>query len=237
MSREADQASEPEEVSDAAAEFAAMRRKLALVLAAQEGFAARLQELHSRDYSDDLSKIQAQQEVTSRALTAFADTPAMQVSLSDVTAGIKRAGATIRAEEQQALIDARREFVHAAQDVQQVVASAREAEVQRKWLMGATAGGMILGMFLFAVLPGAIARSMPESWLWPEQRAIKAMGLDGWQAGNRLLQVSDPDRWEAQRQAIMLMKANEQAIAECWGRSLKRKGAVRCSIEVDAEAK
>ena len=48
----------PDDPSDAAAEFAGMSRKLALVVAAQEGFATRLQEMHGRDYSDDLAKIQ-----------------------------------------------------------------------------------------------------------------------------------------------------------------------------------
>lgn len=234
---EQDHISETEETSDAAAEFAAMRRKLALVLAAQEGFAARLQELHSRDYSDDLSKIHAQQEATNGTLNVFAETPAMRMSLSDLAADIKRASASIRADEQQALNDARRELVHAAQVVKQVAASAREADVQRKWLIGAAACGAIVGLILFAILPGAIARSMPASWLWPEQRAIKAMGLDGWQAGDRLLQVSDPDQWKAQRQAIALMKANQETIGHCWRKSLERKGVVRCPIAVDVGEK
>jgi hypothetical protein len=55
---------------------------------------------------------------------------------------------------------------------------------------------------------------MPESWLWPEQRAAHAMHRNQWDAGNRLLQVSNPDQWVVQRQAIALMKANEAAIKE-----------------------
>jgi hypothetical protein len=86
----------------------------------------------------------------------------------------------------------------------------------------------------FAIIPGAIARSMPESWLWPEQRAAHAMHRNEWDAGIRLLQVSNPDQWFAQQQAIVLMQANEVAIKECWMRSLKGKESVRCSINVEA---
>ena len=94
----------------------------------------------------------------------------------------------------------------------------------------------MLGMILFAILPGAIARSAPESWLWPEQRAMRAMGRSGWDAGIRLLQVSDPERWHAQQQAIVLMKANEAAIKECWMRSLRGKASVICSIAVGPDS-
>jgi hypothetical protein len=223
-----------DEFSDAAIEFAAMSRKLALVLAAQEGFAARLQELHGRDYSDDLAKIYARQEEVGTALRALAETPAMRVSLKEVAAGIERASEAVRGKDQQALMQGQAAFIQAAQDMKQVVASARSAVVQKKWLAGAAGGGLLLGMILFAILPGAIARSMPATWLWPEKRATKAMGLDGWQAGDRLMRVSNPDQWDARRQAIALMKTNEEAILKCWKRSLKEKGAVQCSIDVHA---
>lgn len=223
-----------DEFSDAAIEFAAMSRKLALVLAAQEGFAVRLQELHGRDYTDDLARIHARQDEIGKGLRALAETPAMQVSLKEVAAGIERAGEAVREKDQQALMQGRAAFIQAAQDIKQVVASARSAVAQNKWLAGAAGGGLLLGMILFAILPGAIARSVPATWLWPEQRAMKAMGLDGWQAGDRLMRVSNPDQWDARRQAIVLMKANEEAILTCWKRSLKAKGAVQCSIDVDA---
>lgn len=223
-----------DEFSDAAIEFAAMSRKLALVLAAQEGFAVRLQELHGRDYTDDLSKIHARQDEVGKALKALTETPAMQVSLNEVTAGIERAGESVRAKDQQALMQGQAAFIQAAQDMKKVVASARSAVAQKQWLAGAAGGGLLLGMILFAILPGVIARSMPATWLWPEQRAMQAMGLDGWQAGDRLMRVSNPDQWKARGQAIALMNANEVAILKCWKRSLQAKGAVQCSIDVHA---
>jgi len=224
----------PDDPSDAAAEFAGMSRKLALVVAAQEGFATRLQEMHGRDYSDDLAKIQQGQSEIANAIRILARRPAMELTIDGIAERIEQAGKSVRTSDHHALAAAREGFAHAAQTMNSVVGSALTARAQRKWMGIAAGAGTVLGMILFAIFPGAIARSMPESWLWPEQRAAQAMGRNGWDAGSRLLQVSDPDRWRAERQAIDLMKANEATIADCWTRALKGREPVRCSIIVEA---
>jgi hypothetical protein len=158
----------------------------------------------------------------------------MELTVDGIAKRIEQAGSTVRFSDHQALATAREGFAHATQAVKGVVATALTARVQRKWLCIALGAGTVLGMILFATFPGAIARSMPAGWLWPEQRAMQAMDRNGWDAGIRLLQVSDPEQWRAQQQAIVLMKANEALVRECWMRALKGKEPVRCSIIVQA---
>jgi hypothetical protein len=233
MSTARDELTVADEPSDAATAFASMSRKLALVVAAQEGFAIRLQEMHGRDYTDDLARIHEQQAEFVKAIRILAYRPAMELTVEGIAERIEQAGKDVRASDHQALTAAREGFAYALQAVKGVVATALTASAQRKWMGIAAGAGTMLGMILFAILPGAIARSMPESWLWPEQRAAHAMRRNEWDAGIRLLQVSDPDRWRAEQQAIALMKANEAAIKECWMRSLKGKEPVGCSISVE----
>jgi hypothetical protein len=55
--------------------FEAMTHKLAALVAAVEGFAARQQELHSRDYTEDLARIHACQDDAAAAIETLASSP------------------------------------------------------------------------------------------------------------------------------------------------------------------
>src|SRR3546814_4020764 len=48
------------------------------------------------------------------------------------------------------------------------LASARRGDKQNRWLYIFGGGGLVLGLLLYAVLAGPIARIMPTSWRWPE---------------------------------------------------------------------
>ena len=50
-------------------------------------------------------------------------------------------------------------------------------------------------MMLFAILPGAVARSLPVSWAVPERIAARMLGLDMWEAGQDMMAKADPERW------------------------------------------
>jgi hypothetical protein len=55
---------------------------------------------------------------------------------------------------------------------------------------------MVVGALLWAIVPCAVARMAPASWGWLEKMAAKAMGRDLWDAGERMMMVGDPDRWQ-----------------------------------------
>lgn len=51
-------------------------------------------------------------------------------------------------------------------------------------------------MVTFAILPGAIARSLQARWAVPERIAARMHGTDMWSAGQDMMIKADPGRWE-----------------------------------------
>lgn len=61
---------------------------------------------------------------------------------------------------------------------------------------------------LWTAFAGPIARAMPESWLWPEHMASRAVARPVWDAGQRLMTVADPDAWRAIVFGDQVVRAN-----------------------------
>jgi hypothetical protein len=225
-------ASQEPELDHTEAAFEAMNQRLAGLTAAIDGFAARQQELHARDYTQDLAKIHDRQDAVRQNIQALAARPAMALTPELIASQISEAGATARDADHQALNAAQQNLRRAISSIGSVVASAMTARDQERWIAGAAGIAIVVGFILGAVIPTAIDRTMPESWHWPEQRAADVLQLDGWHAGLRMLQVSDPQQWRALQDAAILARDNADALADCRKQAAKAKKAVSCSIKV-----
>lgn len=213
--------------------FEAMSRRLAGLTAAVEGFAARQQELHARDYGQDLAKIHALSGEMVDAIKKLAAKPGVALTPETLAPQIAEAGERVRAADHQAWASANRELGAAIQSLKGVVTSAMKAETQKHWIIGAAIAALIVGFAFGAVVPTRIAQSVPESWHWPEQRAADMLLRGEWNAGMRLLQVADPARLRALDDAARLVKGNAQALADCRSRAAKSKESVNCRIEAE----
>lgn len=222
----------PQDAGDPAAAFERMRRTLAGQTAAIEGFAARQQELHARDYGPDLAKIHDRMEAFRGAILKLNDRPAMALTPEAIASQIEAAGSRVRVQDHQAWTEACREQRQAANDLKALTASARTARAQREWIGGASAGAFVLGVILCAIVPGAVDRSVPGSWHWPERRAAHVMRIDEWSAGERLMQLSNPAQWRALNDAATFTSRNADALAACRARAVKAKKLVSCGVEV-----
>lgn len=89
------------------------------------------------------------------------------------------------------------------------------AQTQRLWIAGAAAAALVIGFALGTIMPMRIAQAVPESWHWPEAKAARILQRDGWSAGERLLQVSDPERWGDLVGAARSAEQNARALANC----------------------
>lgn len=221
------------DIDDPEVAFEAMTRKLAGLTAAVEGFAARQQELHARDYGPDLVKIQEQWAEVVRAFKSLKEKPGIALTPETLAPQIAEAGARVRAADHQAWGNANRDLGAAIQSLNGVVASAMKAETQKHWIIGAAAAALVVGVAFGTVVPTRIAQSVPASWHWPEQRAADMLLRGEWDAGMRLLQVADPARLRALDDAARLVKGNAQALANCRSRAAKSKESVNCRIEVE----
>lgn len=209
-----------------------MDRRLAGLTAAVEGFAARQQELHARDYAPELAAIQAKWEKVRAAFDHLSRQPALLLTPESLTDKLETAGATLRKADHEALAHARHDLREMIGTIGNVTASVRTAHDQNRWLAGAAAAAMVLGCILGAFVPTAIDRAVPVNWHWPEQRAAKILGVDEWTAGKRLMQVADPEEARRVQAALQLTSLNADALARCSARAATARGAKPCTILV-----
>ena len=219
-------------VDDPEVAFDAMGRKLAGLTAAVDGFAARQQELHSRDYGPDFAGIHERLNKANLAVRTLSERPAMQLTPEMIASQIRAAGEQGRAADHQAWNIANQQLGNAIQSINGVVESARTAEKQRLWIAGAATAALVMGFALGTVIPARIAQAVPESWHWPESHAARILQRDGWAAGERLLQVSSPARWEDLTEAARIAEQNAEALSKCDERAARGRKPTDCVIEV-----
>jgi hypothetical protein len=213
----------------------AVARRLAGVTAAVDGFAERQQDLLGRNYSEDLALIHASCEGLRQAIDALAQKPALALTPEMIGRQIEAAGQGARRDSNQALAAAQGSLQNSIAALSKVTGSVRAAKRQNQMLAGAAGLAFVLGWVGGWFIPPAIDWIVPEAWQWPEKRAESALHREGWQAGERLLLSSDPERWKAIQVGAALSEANSGAIRTCARRAAKRKlKSVGCSIEVSA---
>jgi hypothetical protein len=219
-------------VDDPEVAFDAMGRKLAGLTAAVDGFAARQQELHGRDYGADFAGIHGRLDKANVAVRTLSERPAMQLTPEMIASQIRSAGEQGRAADYQAWSIANQQLGNAVKSLNGMVASARTAEKQRLWIAGAAAAALVIGFAFGTVIPARVAHAVPESWHWPESNAVRILQRDGWAAGERLLQVSDPARWKQLTGVSRIIEQNAEALANCGKRAARRGKPVDCVIKV-----
>jgi hypothetical protein len=240
MSSEPDASSfamDPLDREDAAsAAFDRMGRRLAGLAAAVEGFAARQQEIHARDYADDLKQIQGRQDKVSEAISTLNKQPGLQMTVKGMAASIAEAGRAARAEDHGALARAQQQLDASTRKLDGIIAGRIDLRRQCVWL--ATAAGAILGIgaIIGDAVPPMLDRVAPESWQWPEARAADDLAMSERDAGQRLLQVADAAEWRGLLEAGRLAQANAAVIAACQARSAKLQNSVSCPIIVSRPA-
>jgi hypothetical protein len=212
--------------------FEIMARKLAGLTAAIEGFAARQQELHARDYGPDLTKIHARWGEACKVINDLAERPAVALTPQLIASQIEIAGRDGRASDHQAWSNANRHLGLAIQSLNGVVASARTASTQRLWVAGAAAAAAVVSFAFGTIIRTRISQVVPESWHWPEARAAAILQRDGWGAGERLLQVAEPSRWKALTEASQLAQENVEVLGACRRRALRSGRPVNCMLIV-----
>jgi len=226
----------PLEADQTVQAFNDMSRKLAGLTAAVDGFAARQQELHARDYGPDLEKIRDGYDKVCGAINILAKRPAMALTPQDVAKQIEAAGTQGRADDHRAWTAASNALGGTVQELKGTVASAHSAETQQLWIAGAAALALVIGFAFGTVVPPVIAQLAPESWHWPEERAAAMLRRTPWDAGVRLMQVADPQQAQALADAARLAKDNADVLTGCRKRAEQLNAPVRCSIEIHQAA-
>ena len=213
----------------------AVARRLAGVTAAVDGIAERQQDLLGRGYSEDLELIHQSCEDLREAVDALAQKPALALTPEIIGRQIETAGRQVRKDADAAMAVVHNSLQNAISALARMTGSVRTVRQQNQWLAGAAGLALVLGTMGGAIILPAIDWVVPEGWLWPEKRAVSALRRGGWEAGEHLLLVADPERWNAIQAAARLSEVNGGAIERCARRAADRKlRSVGCTVEVRA---
>ena len=150
----------------------------------------------------------------------------------DMARRIAAAGSAARREDQAALAKAGEDKARVMAELRVIAGSAWAKHDQKNRQLWFGMGGIAIGALLWAVLPGAVARSVPESWLWPERLAARTLRLDRWTASRKLAATSKPDTWNAMIAGAVIVQDNREAIERCEKPAIKAGKPVRCTVRI-----
>jgi hypothetical protein len=217
----------------AARAFAELAREVSLLRAAIGGLTAAREAIDIPDYQPTLARTEKILAELTQRIDMMGKSPAMSLTPETMGQRIKAAVADASNELRGLIHATSADMASAAQRMQGIVRSRRDRAVQDRWLYAMGAGGVIAGMLFYAGISGPIARSMPDSWRWPERMATSVLGEPTpWDAGKRLMQGAWPGRWNAVVASNRIVTANQDALAACRKTATKAKKPVRCTIEI-----
>lgn len=229
--------SEPDAVeeSDPATEaFARLEGEMAMVRHTVQNMARERADIVVPDYTATLSQMADQLAQASKTLSTIGRKPAIELTPEDIAVQIKRSSLDLLRDANDLFRQGRKDLDNATGQLAAIVGRVR-AQVEQKRQTWRFAGmGVLAGILLWSILPGTIARAMPESWHWPERLARKAVGeptiVD---AGIRLIRSQNPDAWEELADTQRVLSANREELDRCLERAAKAERPVSCSIQVE----
>lgn len=160
---------------DPAQAFDAVRRELSLLHSAVAGLAAEREKIP--DYSETLGRMAQALGETNKRLTAIEKSRAISLSPIELAKEISAAAETVRIEDRRVLDAARGALDQSLGRVDGMIERGRAAGRQVERERWHAAIGLLVGILIWAVLPGVLARSLPASWHVPEWMAARTMGV------------------------------------------------------------
>ncbi len=217
---------------EAAQAFEELRAEVTLMRRAVERLTAeRMEAPELPDYSETLGVIANNITATAQRVDMLAMTP------EQLARRITAAANTARQEDRQMITTARTGLEDVTRQLHGYVVSARRGDEQNRWLMWSSIGGVVIGMILWAVFAGIVARAVPASWQWPEKMAARSLDLPMWEGGQRLMRASAPEAFANIAASDRLVTANRDVLEACQKRADNAREEVRCTVNVEAGRK
>lgn len=229
-------APQPEAVTEAdpaTKAFARLEGEMAMVRHTVQNMARERADIVIPDYTATLGQMADQLERVSDSLTAIGNKPAIELTPEDIAVQIKRASLDMLSDASDLFRHGRKDLDLATGRLAAIVGRVRTEDVQKRQTWRFSGMGLAAGILLWSILPGTIARAMPESWHWPERIARKAIGEPTIvEAGIRMIRSQNPAAWEELATAQRILNANRETIDQCIERARKLQRRVNCTIQV-----
>ncbi|GGD39206.1 DUF6118 family protein [Croceicoccus pelagius] len=229
-------APQPEAVTEtdpATEAFSRLEGEMAMVRHTVQNMARERAEIVIPDYTTTLGQMASQLDQISDRLAAIGGKPAIELTPEDIAVQIKRASLDMLRDASDLFRHGRKDLDLATGRLAAIVGRVRTEDQQKRQTWRFAGLGLAAGILLWSILPGTIARTMPESWHWPERMARKAVGEPTiLEAGIRLIRSQNPEAWEELAAAQRILSENREALARCNDRARKAEKSVNCAIDI-----
>ena len=135
-------------VDEAAAAFEKLRQEIALMRRAVAGLSAEHASIEVPDYSQTLGQMGKALNAILTTNKELAKAPALQLTAQNWAEQIAGASRAARQADREALERARSGFEEITRILTASLASARSADAQLNWLLGAAGGALIIGVLI-----------------------------------------------------------------------------------------
>ena len=211
-------------------------RELALLRRAVEGLAAERAAIDMADYSETLGHLQQGVDGATGQLDhigkMLAAAPVMAMTPEQMAQRIAAAGSAARREDQAALAKAGEDKARVMAELRAIAGSAWTRADQRNRQLWFGLGGVAIGILAWAILAGAVARAVPESWHWPEKMAARSLRMPMWEGGQRMMHAASPDAFATILAGDRIITANREVLEACRKRANKTRDEIRCAIQL-----
>jgi hypothetical protein len=225
-----------EEVDPATEAFARLEGEMAMVRHTVQNMARERSDIVIPDYTATLSQMADQLAQVSKTLTAIGNKPAIELTPGDIAVQIKRASLDMLRDSSDLFRQGRNDLDTATGRLAASVGRVRAEAEQKRQTWHFAGMGLAAGILLWSILPGTIARAMPESWHWPEWMAERALGESSrWNAGGRMMQSADPLAWNVLVAAADMQRDNRDKIEDCRKRANSSGKNVSCTLQIRAQ--
>lgn len=219
-----------DEGDSAAVAFEELRAEVLALRSAIDAIPAAVQKHRAPDYAPTLGAIVRAIQGVEKRLTAIEDRPAIRLTPEQHGRAIERASSAAMREAMETFRNEAAAIGLERRQLGQIIGVALTQETQRRrqlWFAGVGAvAGFILFPLIAALAPGG-------SYL----AALAAGQADRWQAGGALMQEASPEGWREFVAAVILARANAEAIRTCREAAMKAGKEQKCAIVVTVPAR
>lgn len=225
------------EASDPATEaFARLEGEMAMVRHTVQNMARERADIVIPDYTATLSQMAGQLAQASKTLSTIGNKPAIEMTPEDIAVQIKRASLDMLRDSSDLFRQGRKDLDNATGRLAAIIGRVRAEDEQKRQTWRSAGMGLAAGILLWSILPGTIARAMPESWHWPEWMAERTLGESSrWNAGSRMMQSADPLAWQVLVAAADMQRDNRDKIEDCRKRANSSGKNVSCTLQIRAQ--
>ncbi|WP_129791758.1 hypothetical protein [Sphingosinicella sp. CPCC 101087] len=175
--------------TDPAEAFERLRGEISLLHRAVEGLTAAREK--TPDYSLTLGSMAQALAAIDARLSQIEASRALSLSPVEFAKEISAAAQAAQVEDRRIFGEARDALANSLGRIDGMIerGQAVEGRVRReRWI---AVGGVLAGILLWSILPGAVVRSLPESWHAPEWMAARMMGVELAAATQRMIEAAE----------------------------------------------